>query len=201
MSPSRVRRRIVALAVTALLAGGMGRRLGGEKASLEIGGRPFVSPSEKPTQMEGLKYYRRVAETFGLPVAFEPVRLSKILGEVLSIHGIRQFRIAETEKYAHVTFFFNGGSARRPICGSRFAACCTHCALAGNARCGAEPLWRMGRDLRRSADRWNAAGVSARVAAEARGKSFRVDESGAAAAVIDLGEASDPGSQTTGTSP
>jgi 2,3-bisphosphoglycerate-independent phosphoglycerate mutase len=48
-------------------------------------------------------------ETFGLPVAFEPVRLSNILGKVLSSHGIRQFRIAETEKYAHVTFFFNGG--------------------------------------------------------------------------------------------
>jgi 2,3-bisphosphoglycerate-independent phosphoglycerate mutase len=48
-------------------------------------------------------------ESFGLPVAFEPVRLTNILGEVLSRRGIRQLRIAETEKYAHVTFFFNGG--------------------------------------------------------------------------------------------
>jgi 2,3-bisphosphoglycerate-independent phosphoglycerate mutase len=48
-------------------------------------------------------------ETFDLPVAFAPVRLTNILGEVLSAHGIRQLRIAETEKYAHVTFFFNGG--------------------------------------------------------------------------------------------
>jgi 2,3-bisphosphoglycerate-independent phosphoglycerate mutase len=48
-------------------------------------------------------------ETFDLPVAFGPVRLTKILGEVLSVRGIRQLRIAETEKYAHVTFFFNGG--------------------------------------------------------------------------------------------
>ncbi len=48
-------------------------------------------------------------ETFGLPVAYGPVRLTKILGEVLSQKGIRQLRIAETEKYAHVTFFFNGG--------------------------------------------------------------------------------------------
>jgi 2,3-bisphosphoglycerate-independent phosphoglycerate mutase len=48
-------------------------------------------------------------ETFSLPVAFGPVRLTHILGEVLSTHGVKQFRIAETEKYAHVTFFFNGG--------------------------------------------------------------------------------------------
>ncbi|MCK9420434.1 MAG: 2,3-bisphosphoglycerate-independent phosphoglycerate mutase [Nitrospirae bacterium] len=51
-------------------------------------------------------------ETFELPVAFGPVRLVNILGEVLSTHGIRQLRIAETEKYAHVTFFFNGGEER-----------------------------------------------------------------------------------------
>ncbi len=48
-------------------------------------------------------------DTFNLPVAFAPVRLTNILGEVLSAQGIRQLRIAETEKYAHVTFFFNGG--------------------------------------------------------------------------------------------
>ncbi len=48
-------------------------------------------------------------ETFDLPVAFPLVRLTNILGEVLSRHGVRQLRIAETEKYAHVTFFFNGG--------------------------------------------------------------------------------------------
>jgi len=51
-------------------------------------------------------------ETFDLPVAFGPMRLVNILGEVLSTHGIRQLRIAETEKYAHVTFFFNGGVER-----------------------------------------------------------------------------------------
>ncbi len=48
-------------------------------------------------------------ETFGLPVAYPPVRLTHILGEVVSGTGVRQLRIAETEKYAHVTFFFNGG--------------------------------------------------------------------------------------------
>jgi 2,3-bisphosphoglycerate-independent phosphoglycerate mutase len=48
-------------------------------------------------------------ETFDLPVAFTPVHLEMILGEVLSRRGLRQLRIAETEKYAHVTYFFNGG--------------------------------------------------------------------------------------------
>lgn len=56
---------------------------------LEIGGLPFVSPYEKPTQMEGLKYYRRVTETYGLRVS---------LGEAVS--GVdkagRQFVVNST---------------------------------------------------------------------------------------------------------
>lgn len=48
-------------------------------------------------------------ETFPHPVAFPPERYSQILGEVVSRAGKKQLRIAETEKYAHVTFFFNGG--------------------------------------------------------------------------------------------
>ncbi|NPV27236.1 MAG: 2,3-bisphosphoglycerate-independent phosphoglycerate mutase [Firmicutes bacterium] len=43
------------------------------------------------------------------PVAFPPQNLENTLGEVLAKHGLKQLRIAETEKYAHVTFFFNGG--------------------------------------------------------------------------------------------
>ncbi|HZG37526.1 MAG TPA: 2,3-bisphosphoglycerate-independent phosphoglycerate mutase [Nodosilinea sp.] len=42
-------------------------------------------------------------------VAFQPQNLSNILGEVVANHGLKQFRTAETEKYAHVTYFFNGG--------------------------------------------------------------------------------------------
>lgn len=42
-------------------------------------------------------------------VAFEPQNLSNILGEVIANRGLQQFRTAETEKYAHVTYFFNGG--------------------------------------------------------------------------------------------
>ena len=43
------------------------------------------------------------------PVAFAPDDLRNTLGEVLAANGLRQLRIAETEKYAHVTFFFSGG--------------------------------------------------------------------------------------------
>jgi 2,3-bisphosphoglycerate-independent phosphoglycerate mutase len=42
-------------------------------------------------------------------VAFEPQNLNNILGGVIAQHGLRQLRTAETEKYAHVTYFFNGG--------------------------------------------------------------------------------------------
>jgi 2,3-bisphosphoglycerate-independent phosphoglycerate mutase len=52
----------------------------------------------------------RYHEKFGLPVLYPPVDLHNNLGEVLSRAGLTQLRIAETEKYAHVTFFFNGGS-------------------------------------------------------------------------------------------
>jgi 2,3-bisphosphoglycerate-independent phosphoglycerate mutase len=48
-------------------------------------------------------------ETFPFPVAFGPAVLSHIVAEVLSGHGKTMFRTAETEKYAHVTYFFNGG--------------------------------------------------------------------------------------------
>lgn len=44
-----------------------------------------------------------------LPVLFPPQSLTRILGEEVSTQGLRQLRIAETEKYAHVTYFFNGG--------------------------------------------------------------------------------------------
>ncbi len=43
------------------------------------------------------------------PVAFAPDDLRNTLGELLAAHGLTQLRIAETEKYAHVTFFFSGG--------------------------------------------------------------------------------------------
>ena len=47
--------------------------------------------------------------TFPIPVAFEPFTLSRIVAEVLADVGRTSLRAAETEKYAHVTYFFNGG--------------------------------------------------------------------------------------------
>jgi 2,3-bisphosphoglycerate-independent phosphoglycerate mutase len=48
-------------------------------------------------------------QTFPLPQAFPPFTLARILAEVLAGHGKTQLRTAETEKYPHVTYFFNGG--------------------------------------------------------------------------------------------
>lgn len=46
-----------------------------------------------------------------LPVAFAPRNVEETMGEVLSRRGLAQFHLAESEKYAHVTYFFNGGRA------------------------------------------------------------------------------------------
>lgn len=47
--------------------------------------------------------------TFPIPAAFEPATLSRIVAESIANSELRQFHTAETEKYAHVTYFFNGG--------------------------------------------------------------------------------------------
>ena len=65
----------------------------------EVKGRPAVR----------LVPMTRYDETLPFPAAFEPMVLSRIVAEVLSNHGKTMFRTAETEKYAHVTYFFNGG--------------------------------------------------------------------------------------------
>jgi len=65
-------------------------------------------PSPRPR----LAYYACMTEydkTFDLPVAYTPDQPTEIFPEVVSRAGLAQLRTAETEKYAHVTFFFNGG--------------------------------------------------------------------------------------------
>ena len=63
--------------------------------------------SDRPTLFIGtMTSYDR---TFDLPVAYPPQSMVNIVGEVVSNAGMRMFRTAETEKYAHVTYFFNGG--------------------------------------------------------------------------------------------
>ena len=51
----------------------------------------------------------RYRADFDCPVAFEESDVSGTVAEVLAGHGVRQLHVAETEKYAHVTYFFNGG--------------------------------------------------------------------------------------------
>jgi 2,3-bisphosphoglycerate-independent phosphoglycerate mutase len=51
----------------------------------------------------------RYRDDFDTLVAFEPQEVRETMAEVLAEHGLRQLHVAETEKYAHVTYFFNGG--------------------------------------------------------------------------------------------
>ena len=67
--------------------------------AFETGARPTVQ----------LVTMTRYDETFPFPIGFGPMVLSQIVAQVLSDHGKTMFRTAETEKYAHVTYFFNGG--------------------------------------------------------------------------------------------
>ncbi|HEY8130552.1 MAG TPA: 2,3-bisphosphoglycerate-independent phosphoglycerate mutase [Thermoanaerobaculia bacterium] len=67
----------------------------------------FTRAVRPKIQLITMNQYR---QDFGLPVLFPPIEVKNHLGEVLSHAGLKQLRIAETEKYAHVTFFFNGGS-------------------------------------------------------------------------------------------
>jgi len=76
--------------------------------------RALAMPDFKDFDRGALRLGRYVCmtqydETFGLPVAYGPEQPVHIFPQVLSDAGLKQFRTAETEKYAHVTFFFNGG--------------------------------------------------------------------------------------------
>jgi 2,3-bisphosphoglycerate-independent phosphoglycerate mutase len=51
----------------------------------------------------------RYKTDYPFPIAFEPQIMDNVLAEWLGKQGIKQSHVAETEKYAHVTFFFNGG--------------------------------------------------------------------------------------------
>lgn len=75
--------------------------------------RAFIEdPFDKFSRRKLSLYYATMTqyhEEFKCPVAFPPSFLTKTLGEIISQLGLKQLHIAETEKYAHVTFFFNGG--------------------------------------------------------------------------------------------
>lgn len=67
----------------------------------------FTAPRPQLAELVTMTHYLD-----GLPaaVAFAPERMERLLGAELAAAGLRQLRIAETEKYAHVTYFFNGGN-------------------------------------------------------------------------------------------
>ena len=66
-------------------------------------------PRKRLPQLSRFVSLTEYSKDFDIPVAFPPERLSKGFGEYVAKQGMRQLRLAETEKYAHVTFFFNGG--------------------------------------------------------------------------------------------
>jgi 2,3-bisphosphoglycerate-independent phosphoglycerate mutase len=66
----------------------------------------FPRPQQPEVHYTCLTHY---SPDFDLPVAFAPQSLDHLLAEVFAQHGIHNLRVAETEKYAHVTYFFNGG--------------------------------------------------------------------------------------------
>jgi 2,3-bisphosphoglycerate-independent phosphoglycerate mutase len=68
-------------------------------AGFDVSARPSLS----------LTTMMQYDERSTLPVAFAPERMSRLVGEVISQAGLTQLRTAETEKYPHVTYFFNGG--------------------------------------------------------------------------------------------
>ena len=73
---------------------------------------PEFSRFERKKAIKGLKFvcFTEYDKTIGnKDVAFSPQNLMNTLGSYISSLGLRQLRLAETEKYAHVTFFFNGG--------------------------------------------------------------------------------------------
>lgn len=69
-------------------------------------------PRGEPPPLAAFVSMTEYKADFGVPALFPPARLKNVFGEHIANLGLRQLRIAETEKYAHVTFFFNGGEER-----------------------------------------------------------------------------------------
>lgn len=63
----------------------------------------------QPIQNLELVTFTQYDSTLNIPIAFKPLEKINFLGEIISQCNLKQLRIAETEKYAHVTYFFNGG--------------------------------------------------------------------------------------------
>jgi 2,3-bisphosphoglycerate-independent phosphoglycerate mutase len=89
-----------------------GPRLGPDDAAIFFNFRPDRARQLSQRLLEGgsdLTTMTRYRGDFDCPVAFDEQVVSGAMAEVLAEHGRRQLHLAETEKYAHVTYFFNGG--------------------------------------------------------------------------------------------
>lgn len=71
--------------------------------------KPFAGFDRRQPKLAAFVCMTEYQEGLDVSVAFPPAGLPRLFGEILAEQGLRQLRIAETEKYAHVTFFFNGG--------------------------------------------------------------------------------------------
>ncbi len=87
-------------------------RLTTDDAAIFFNFRPDRARQLTQKLLEGgfdLTTMTRYREDFDCPVAFAEQDVKETLAEALAEHGLRQLHVAETEKYAHVTYFFNGG--------------------------------------------------------------------------------------------
>jgi 2,3-bisphosphoglycerate-independent phosphoglycerate mutase len=92
-----------------------GPRLAPNDAAIFFNFRPDRARQLSQRLLEGgfdLTTMTRYRDDFASPVAFPEQTVSETMAEVLAEHGLPQLHIAETEKYAHVTYFFNGGEER-----------------------------------------------------------------------------------------
>ncbi len=74
-----------------------------------LGGEDFTMFDRGETPRAAVTCMMRYDRNFIFPYAYEPEKPAVTLGQVISEAGLKQFHCAETEKYAHVTYFFNGG--------------------------------------------------------------------------------------------
>ncbi|MGH3030350.1 MAG: 2,3-bisphosphoglycerate-independent phosphoglycerate mutase [Gaiellaceae bacterium] len=89
-----------------------GPRLAADDAAIFFNFRPDRARQLSQRLLEGgidLTTMTRYRDDFECPVVFPEQHVQETMAEVLASHGVRQLHVAETEKYAHVTYFFNGG--------------------------------------------------------------------------------------------
>ena len=90
-------------------------RLGGQDTAIFFNFRPDRARQLSQRLLEAgvdLTTMTRYRDDFPFPVAFDEQEVPNTLAEVLAAQALRQLHVAETEKYAHVTYFFNGGEER-----------------------------------------------------------------------------------------